>query len=67
MELKPTLAMSKTGHVTWYEPDSLGGFDVCQIAAPSNPNEWAFQDNISRETFGARIASAYRVFEEVRR
>lgn len=63
MELKPTITIDRAGDVRLYEPDAFGGMDELEWT----PLQWSHIDNISRETFEARRASAYRVFEEVRR
>ena len=58
-----TILIDRAGDVRLYEPDSFGGMDEMEWG----PTKWDFNDNISIESFERRRASAYRVFEEVRR
>lgn len=63
MNPKPTITIDRAGDVRLYEPDAFGGMDEHN----ARPSGLDFNDNISIQTFEARRASAYRVFEEVRR
>lgn len=61
--MNPTILLDRAGCLIRYEPDAFGGMDVLE---PTQAG-WAHMDCISSETFAARVKSASRVFEEVRR
>lgn len=63
MDLKPTITIDRADDVRLYEPDAFGGMDELEWT----PCKWEHRDCVSIQTFEARRASAYRVFEEVRR
>lgn len=58
--MNPTILLDRAGCLIRYEPDAFGGMDVLE----PKPHGWEFDDNISAETFAARVKSANRVFTE---
>ncbi len=66
--MNPTILLDRKEVAVRYEPDALTtGMDEFHVAPLSHPCAWLWADNISAETFAARVKSANRVFGEVRR